>query len=277
MIRYSAVISDGSFPCNTAILQGDIETVFGQAKEAGYDCVQLTIRNRSDYSAEKLRELSAKYGIAISAMATGRIYSADGYSMASSDEQNRLTCVKRLCELADFSASIGCPAIIIGSVRGRYADAESPEEYYRQFYKSLRSLVGYCEKLDVPVILEVIERAESEAYVSPEDTLRCVEKIHSPVLHMYLDIMHLYNERLDPAETVGWYGKHSWQIDISGENRAAPMNSALDFNKITEAIHLSGFNGTLAFEMPPSPPDGSAKKSLEYIRHLMEHHRERAY
>ena len=70
MIRYSAIISDGSFPCNTAILQGDLETVFRQAKEAGYDCVQLTIRDRSDYSVEELRALSAKYSIAISAMAT---------------------------------------------------------------------------------------------------------------------------------------------------------------------------------------------------------------
>ena len=52
MIRYSAIISDGSFPCNTAILQGDMETVFRQAREAGYDCVQLTIRDSSDYSKE---------------------------------------------------------------------------------------------------------------------------------------------------------------------------------------------------------------------------------
>ena len=266
MIRYSAIISDGSFPCNTAILQGDVETVFRQAKEAGYDCVQLTIRDSSDYSVETLRELSTRYGIAISAMATGRIYSVDGYSMGSSDEQNRQTCVKRLCELADFSVSIGHPAIVVGAVRGRYADAGSPEAYYQQFDKSLRSLVEYCERLEVPVILEVIERAESEAYVDPEETLRYVEKVHSPVLHMYLDIMHLYSERLNIIETIRRYGKHSWQIDVSGENHTAPMNSTLDFSKITKAIQESGFDGTLTFEMPP---ECSAKKSLEYIRGLM--------
>ena len=270
MIRYSAIISDGSFPCNTAILQGDLETVFRQAKEAGYDCVQLTIRDRSDYSVEELRALSAKYSIAISAMATGRIYSVDGYSMASSDEQNRQTCVGRLCELADFSASIGHPAIVIGAVRGRYADAPSTEEYYRQFDKSLRSLVSYCEKSSVPVILEVIERAESEAYTDPAETLRYVERIHSPCLHMYLDTMHLYNEGLDVSETIRQYGKHSWQIDISGENRTAPMDSVIDFHAVAEAIRASGFQGTLTFEMPPSPPEGSAGKSLEYIRQLME-------
>ena len=266
MIRYSAIISDGSFPCKTAILQGDMETVFRQAKEAGYDCVQLTIRDRSDYSVETLRKLSARYGIAISAMATGRIYSVDGYSMGSSDEQNRQTCVKRLCELADFSVLIGHPAIVVGAVRGRYADAGSPEAYYRHFDKSLRSLVEYCERLEVPVILEVIERAESEAYVDPEETLRYVERVDSPVLHMYLDIMHLYSEGLDIVETIQRYGRYSWQIDVPGENRTAPMNSVLNFSRITKAIQESGFDGTLTFEMPP---ECSAKESLEYIQQLM--------
>ena len=268
MIRYSAIISDGSFPCNTAILQGDMETVFRQAKEAGYDCVQLTIKDRSDYSVETLRELSTRYGITISAMATGRIYSVDGYSMGSSDEQNRQTCVKRLCELADFSVLIGHPAIVVGAVRGRYSDAGFPEAYYRQFDKSLLSLVEYCERLEVPVILEVIERSESEAYVDPEETLRYVERVDSPILHMYLDIMHLYSEGLDIVETIRRYGRYSWQIDVSGEKRMAPMNSVLDFSKITKAIQESGFDGMLTFEMPP---EYSAKESLEYIRRLMNH------
>lgn len=270
MIRYSAIVSDGSFPCGTAILQGDMGTVFRQAKEAGYDCVQLTIRDRSDYSADELRALSAEYGVTISAMATGRVYTVDGYSMASSDERNRQTCVERLCDLADFSASIGRAAIVIGAVRGRYADAPSEAAYHRQFDKSLREVAAYCERLDVPVILEVIERAESEAYTDPAETLRYVETIHSPCLHMYLDTMHLYNEGMDVAETIRRYGRHSWQIDISGENRTAPMCSVIDFAKVADAIRASGFHGTLAFEMPPSPPKGSAQKSLEYIRRLMD-------
>lgn len=270
MIRYSAIISDGSFPCNTAVLQGDTKTVFRLAKEAGYDCVQLTIRDCSDYSTEELRMLSEKYGIAISAMATGRVYTVDGYSMASSDEENRLSCVTRLCELADLSASIGRPAIVIGAVRGRYADASSEEEYHRQFDKSMRAIVKYCEKLDVPVILEVNELAESEAYIDPEETLRYVESFHSPCLHMYLDTMHLYNEGLDIAEAIRLYGRHSWQIDISGEGRTSPLDSRIDFAKVAEAICSSGFQGTLAFEMSPSPPEDSARKSLAYIRQLME-------
>ena len=270
MIRYSAIISDGTFPCSTAILQGDMKTVFRQAKEAGYDCVQLTIRHPSDYSAEELRRLSAEHGLTVSAMATGRIYSVDGYSMASSDEQNRKTCVQRLCGLADLSASIGSPAIVIGAVRGRYSDAASPEAYYERFDQSVRTLVGYCEKLQVPVILEVIEKAESEAFTDPEETRRYVEGIHLPVFHMYLDTMHLYHEGLDLVDTIHRYGACSWQIDISGEHRKAPMDSVLDFSKITEAIRTSGFQGTLAFEIPPSPPEDSAKRSLHYIRSLME-------
>ena len=270
MIRYSAIIADGGFPCNTAILQGETRTVFRQAKEAGYDCVQLTIRDRSDYSAGELRALSAEYGLRISAMATGRVYSVDGYSMASADEANRRACVERLCGLADFAARIGRPALVVGAVRGRYADAPSEADYYRQFDRSLRELVAYCGKLGVTVILEVIERAESEAYCDPEETKRYVESFRSPNLRMYLDVMHLHNEGWDVAEAIRRYGRFSSQIDISGENRTTPMDSALDFAEIANAIKDSGFDGVLAFELPPAPPEDSAKKSLAFIRGLLE-------
>ena len=267
MIRYSAIISDGTFPCQTAILQGKTSDVLRQAAEAGYDCVQLTIRAPSDYDAAELNRFCAEYGLRISALATGRVYTVDKLSMGSSDEVNRNLCVGRLKELAKFAAQVGRPALVIGSVRGRYADATSVEQYYEQFDRSLREVAGFCEELGVPVILEAIERAESEAYCDPEMTQRYVKRVGSPALSMYLDVMHLYNEGFDPVKTIRRFGRFCPQIDISGEERRAPMDSVLDFAAITTAIRESGFDGVLSFEMPP---ETSAEKSLAYIRNMME-------
>lgn len=269
MIRYSAVISDGTFPCGTAVLQGDVRKCFARAKEAGYDCVQLTVRAPSDYPAELLNALRGEFGLAVSAMATGRMYSVDGLCMGSSDEENRRQCVGRLRAFADLSAQIGRPAVVIGAVRGYYRDAASQEDYYRQFDKSLRELAEYCEARSVPVILEAIDHLEADAYCDPGEALRYVESIGSPALHMYLDVMHLLNEGKDIPATIRTYGSKAWQIDVSGENRCAPMNSALDYGEITRAIRESGFDGVLAFEHLPEPPADAARKSLSYIRALL--------
>ena len=269
MIRTSAIISSGTFPCTTAILQGDPSRVFRLAKEAGYDCVQLTVKGPEDYCVPELQELMQKYSLTISAMATGRIYTVDGLSMASEKEENRQLCVQRLMSLAADSARLGCPAIVIGAVRGLFRDASSPEIYYRQFDRSLRELAAYCEPLSVPVILEADDRLEADAFCDPRETLDYVKQIGSPVLFMYLDTMHLYNEHLDPAETIRTFGQHCFSIDISGENRCAPMDSSMDFPAILQAVRESGFSRVLTFEMPPAPPEDNYLHSLRYIRNLL--------
>lgn len=275
MIRTSAIISDGTFPCGTAIIQGSTRECFRRAKEAGYDGVQLTVCRTDDYDAAECRDLMEKYGIGISAMATGRICTADRLSMGSGDEENRRACVERLKAFADLSAKLGTPdfgnpAIVIGAVRGKFTDAGSPEEYRRQFDRSIRELTAYCETVAVPVILESFNHVEADVCFRPDETLAYVREVNSIALHMYLDICHLTVEGLDPAEVIREYGRYAFSIDICGENRLAPMVSSLDFPEIVKAILESGFTGNLTFEMPPSPPENNAEESLAYILGLLE-------
>lgn len=281
MIRFSAIIADGTFPCGTAILQGPCSETFSLASACGYDGVQLTIRDTDDYSVPELRSLMKRYGLVVSAMATGRIYTVDGLSMGSSDEANRKACVDRLCKLgafarelmwpaeADSPSGFRYPALVIGAVRGLFRDASSPEEYYRQFDRSLREVAAFCEPLGVPVILEADDHLEADAFCDPGETLRYVQSIHSPVLRMYLDTMHLYNERLDPAEVIRTYGSAAFSIDISGENRKGLTDCSMDFAGIARAIQKSGFSGFLTFEMPPSPPENNAEVSLRKMKELL--------
>ena len=281
MVLFSAIIADGSFPCGTAILQGPCPETFRQAKEIGYDAVQLTIRDVTDYSASELNMLMQEYGLVVSAMATGRVYTVDGLSMGSSNEENRKACVERLCSLASFSSQLVWPAdalspsgfrhpaLVIGAVRGLYRDAASPEEYYRQFDRSLREVVSFCEPLGVPVILEADDHLEADAYCDPAETLSYVKGIGSSALRMYLDTMHLYNEHLDPALIIREYGETSFSIDISGEDRKGLTETRMDFAGIASAIRESGFSGFLTFEMTPSPPEDNARLSLKRMKELL--------
>ena len=268
MLQYSVVISDGTFPCDTAPIQGTLGDCFSRAREAGFDAVQLTARKPSELRADELRALMDAYGLRITAIATGRMYSADRLSMGSSDEGNRLRCVDGLCRFADLSAQLGRPAVIIGTVRGRLRDAVSATAYYAQFERSVRELAAYCEKLGVPVILEAIDRFEADAYCDPEEVRRFVERVGSPALSMYLDTLHLHNEGFRVADAIRAYGRHSRQIDLGGEGHSALAQSKLDFKDIAAAVRESGFDGVLNLEHKPSPPDGAAK-SLAYFRSLL--------
>ncbi len=242
-----------------------MKEVFAKASQAGYDGVQLTIRDVTDYDLEEMKSLMQEYNLTISAMATGRMYTVDGLSLGAGDEAVRQAAVERMCRLADFSVELGCrPALVIGANRGLTKDAATPEEYYAQFDKSILEMLSYCRPLNVPVILEVNDHLETDVYYDLEETMAYVRKVNDPGLIAYLDTMHLYYEGLDPAEVIRTYGKESYQIDISGENRLAPMDSVMDFAEIMKAVKDSGFDGWLTFEIPPEPP-----VELEYIKGLL--------
>ena len=263
-MKFSAVTS--AAPSGISLFHGSFPAVFRAAKEAGFDCVQLTAKEADEIPAEEIRRQMDGTGLSVSAIATGRVYTVDGLSMGSSREENRTACLRRLRELADCGASLGGAALVIGSVRGRWRDAESREDYDRLFETSLREISEYCEGIQVPVILEAIDRFDADAYCDPGEALALVERIQSPALHLYLDVMHLYNEGFDPAESIRRYGARSWQIDLSGEDRLPPPQSErIDFPAVAAAIRDSGFDGPVSFEYASDAP----AEDLAYIKSLL--------
>lgn len=267
MILYSAIVSDT--PALTAVLTGTPRDNFRRAAAAGYDGVQLTICKPEDFDLNEIRSLMKEFHLKVTACATGRVYTVDGLSMGSDDEDIRTACVERMCRLADFCAAVGGAGLVVGAVRGLFRDAATPSSYYKSFDRSLREICVYCEPLNVPVMLEADDHLEADAYCDPETTLAYVELIGSPALHMYLDTFHLVNEHLDVADVIRRFGAYAYQIDISGEDRKSPADSALDWKEIVMAVKESGFSGALAFEIPENPPADSAAVSVSYIQDLV--------
>ena len=242
-MKYIATVTDGSFPTNSAVIQAPVREAFAMAKAAGYDGLQLTIRDTTDYDIAQLQALMQETGLEITALATGRIYSIDHMSLGAGDESVRQGAVARMNKIAAWSVPLGCPGLVIGAVRGNYSDAGSIDLYMSQLEKSVREIVAYCEPLKVPVILEVIDRNESRAFCDPEETRKFVEKIGSPYFSLYLDTMHLYRERYDVSRCLREYAPFAFQIDISGEDRKPPMESVIDFRDAIHAIVASGYDG----------------------------------
>ena len=72
-MKYTATVTDGSFPSNSAVIQAPVREAFAMAKAAGYDGLQLTIRDTTDYDIGELQSLIKETGLAVTALATGRI------------------------------------------------------------------------------------------------------------------------------------------------------------------------------------------------------------
>lgn len=97
-MKYAVIISDGTFPCNTAPLQGPLEDCFRRAAELGFDGVQLTVKDPQEVDPAELNALCRQYGLCVSGLATGQIYTKDGFGMGCGEETRRKTAVRRLSQ-----------------------------------------------------------------------------------------------------------------------------------------------------------------------------------
>ena len=269
-MKYSAIISNGKYSCSTAIIPGEACAAVRKAAALGYDGVQLTIASSNDYDWPALKNTLKETGIKVTALATGRIYSVEHLSMGSSDSANRAASIKRLCQLTDVAADLGGAGLIIGACRGNTRDALDPKAYFSNFEESLKQVCNYAGSLGVPVLLELIEHLESDAYYKIEPLQELLAKINMPNLFMYMDTMHLYNEGENIPAVLKQWGAKIPQVDISGENRLSPMSSVINFKDALKALKESGFDGVLTFEINPHNRPEVAKESLLFIKNLWE-------
>lgn len=263
-MKYTAVIS--AAPGKVVLFHGGTEQAMAAARDAGFDAVQLTARTPDDLPKELLRRLSGETGLAFSAVATGQVASVDGLTMNAGDEEKRKACVERIAAIAARAKEAGCPAFVIGMIRGNSEHAASQEESLRCFENSLREVSERFAEIGSTAFVEVYNHLETNMYYDPESVRRLIERLGSPRVRMSLDLMHLFIEGLDVPETIRRYAGYCYQIDITGEDRISPRESAMDFPAICRAIRDSGFDGYLNFEYSAQTPAAE----LSYIRELLE-------
>ena len=267
-MKTSVVVADGTFPTATAPLLGQVDTVFRQAAALGYDAVSITVNHPKDVNVDEILSAMKTYGVAVSGLATGRICGADGYSISSAEEENRLEAVERILGHIDICAKLNAK-LIIGTVRGRIQVAGNWNTYETQFRKSMDEILTHAESKCVKVMLEAMSELDGDTYQTMAQAGDCVRSFHSPALQLQIDTMHLAYNKEDFYHDILKYGDLLGQGDISNPDRMVPDGSKFDFPLLIQALKEVNFDGYLLSEFRAAPPENAAKVGLEYIKSLM--------
>lgn len=267
--KTSAVWADGTFESNTAPLTGPLDICARRAAELGYDALSLTVNRPEDLDVARVQAVMRQYGLAVSGLATGRIYTVDGLSLGTANQEQRLAAVHRMLAHAQTCACLGGAKLIIGAIRGWVHDAGDTERYKTLFRDSIEMILAGTEKLGVPVVLEAISHIDSDMYCSVTETAAFIRSFHSSQLQLQIDSLHLYNndENFYPAITELESGMIG-QVDISDVNRTAPDGRHFDFPLLLRALKQCHYQDYLVFEYKETPPENAAAKGLDYIKSL---------
>lgn len=162
---------------------------------------------------------------------------------------------------------VGIPYIVFGSGKARnIPEGFSREEAVEQFISFCRQIAPLAEKYKVTVVIEPLNRAETNLVNSLEEGARIVEAVGHPNVQLLCDIYHMMREDELPSEIVK-YGKYIRHCHIAEkEERTSPGTKGDDFTPYFKALKQIGYKGCVSIECRWKDLPQEIQPALSYMR-----------
>lgn len=266
-MKLALVVSIEETAFDAVAIRGGWQDGIRMAAELGYDGVELAIRDPGTVDVRALERVLRGAGLATPAIGTGQAYLKDGLSLSHPDEGERRRAIERMEAHIHLAAHVGA-AVIVGLLRGRIADggAGAPA----RFDHSLRVLLPIAEREKVSILIEPINRYETDLLPRIEDVLQLAEGLGSPLLGVLADTFHMNIEEVSMDAALRRAGPRLHHVHAADSNRLAPGWGHLDFASIVRTLHDIGYQGFLSAEILPRPdPLAAARQTITHLRPLL--------
>lgn len=250
------------------ILRGDIESIAERSAKAGYDGIELFIRDPRQYDANRLMKAAADQGLEYCAIATGMEYTRNGLCLIDDDPVKRRAAIDRLKEHMDLGAQLKCP-VIAGIMRGNIPDFDRYQMYEDRLTEALGALNDYSEAVGCELVVESILRYINNYLNSAPETADYLRKIALPHVKLHIDTHSMILEDIDLADSVRQTADILAYVHFPDSNRGYPGAGNIDFKPIMRALADVGYEGWITLECVPLPSEYEcAKRGVDYLRAL---------
>lgn len=251
------------------ILTGKLAKCIEDASILGYQGIELAVRTGKDVSVEEVSKLLSKYNMEVSAVTTGLARAEDGLSFSDMDEKVRQQAVERVKEQIEFASKVKAP-VILGLLRGQLdMDEATRRNQLEWVVDCFKECGNYARKLNVDIIIEPINRYETNFLNTVEETIEFTKKIDLPNIGIMVDTFHMNIEERDFAKSMDIGARYLKYVHLADSNRLAPGFGHLNFEKFINLLLNVGYEGYLSIECLPKPnPISAAKQAIEHIRKI---------
>jgi len=244
------------------------------AAELGYGGVEVHVKTPREYAESGLDEALREHGVRLAAVASGRIFSDDGYSLSDPDPERRAEAARRLNDLIDVAGEHGA-VLIIGLLRGVRLVDDDAERTVDLLAETLAACADHAATRGVDIVLEAINRYETKLLQTAAETVAVIESIGGDNVGVLLDTFHMNIEEVSPAAAIRATGPHLRHFHVADSNRWAPGSGHIDFGEILTALDDIEYEGWISAEILPLPDDGSAAHAaIAHISDLDAHRRQ---
>ena len=248
------------------ILRGPIEQLCKEAKEIGYDGLEIQLANPRQYDWNHIKTVCNDSGLELIAFATGRELGENGLCLLSDDASVRRASIDRLKEHIDCAQSVGCN-VIVGSMRKNIPDWSQREKYWNYHRDAILELSDYAKGSGVRTWVENIL-----SYISNFlNTMRQVQDFVSDLgrdnVGVHLDTYSMNMEDNDILGSIRYCAKNLEYVHFSDTARLYPGGGNVDFKTFLHGLWEVDYKGYITTECVPVPTAYEcAKRGFEYMK-----------
>jgi len=240
------------------LFSGRIEDGLISLSKAGFRFVEISIRNAEDIKERNLDQLLNKYGIKVTALATGQGCIHDKLCFTTLDPDLHTAAVQRFKKIIDSASELDA-GVIFGGVRGKLSSLDNERNLQvENVMKSLNDCDRYAMERGVPLFFEPINRYETNFANTASEALDFLDKTGTQNTKLLLDSFHMNIEEVDLPMTVRSTGQRLGYFHIVDSNRQSPGQGHIEFEKIIKTLMQIGYAGPISAEILPLPDDESA-------------------
>jgi sugar phosphate isomerase/epimerase len=251
------------------VFRGRYVDAIRQAAQIGYDAVELHVADPAEVNVRELRETCDASGVTVSSIGTGLAQVRDGLTLTHRDEQVQQRALARLQKFVRLGGELGS-VVIVGLIKGNVKDCADRSTYERLLTEALDACLAVARESGATLVLEAMNRYESDILNTMEECVRYIEGFDSENLKLHIDTYHMNIEEDRIGRNIASAGRHIGHVHIADSNRGYPGLGHYNFAETIAALKAAGYSGALAVECLAKPtPELAARGAYEFLRGLL--------
>ena len=251
---------------NAYVVFRGFEGSIRKAREMGYDGVELALGHSSEVDIARIEKMLQQNNLEVSCLTTGQVFSKYHLYLTNSDAILRQRAIDMFYDLIDIADRLGT-MINLGRARGFYADNQTREQAEALFIDALSYIVDKASKKRVPVIVEPLNRYETNFINTAEECANLLRWISPDYVGIMLDLFHMNLEEARMGEVFQRFAGQVKYVQMADSNKLAPGWGHIDFDDVFDGLRKSKYQGWCGVEVLPKPSaDEAAAQAIRFLR-----------
>lgn len=228
-----------------------------QSARLGFDSIEVFPCGPDDPALAFLPALLNQHSLRLAAMGTGAGWVKHQLTLTHPDAEISQRARSFVKGIIDQAGALGASAII-GSMQGRTVTGGDRGSALARLIDALDELGDYAARHGVPLLIEPLNRYETNLINTVQDGLDLLALLKTKNLKLLLDLFHMNIEEVSIPAALRAAGSAIGHVHFVDTNRRAPGFGHMDYVPILKALREVGYEGYLSAEVLPWPNSNEA-------------------